>query len=86
MTVGRGEYITKEHDSFTMSANGEWDCKSRGIGGTSALDYLLKIKSMGFVEAVKYLNGVCLFFNRLYFYPLDKNIILLHTSELRKTF
>ena len=47
-------YITREHDSLKIS-NGKWCWWSRGIGGRSALDYLIKVRGMEFVEAVKHL-------------------------------
>lgn len=54
---GRDEYCTKTHDSLRIS-NGKWFWWSRGIGGVSALDYLVKVKGIDFVSAVTYLNGV----------------------------
>lgn len=42
---------TREHDSLKIS-NGKWFWWSRGIGGVSALDYLIKVKDYGFVEAL----------------------------------
>lgn len=51
-----GEYELKSHDSFKI--NGEssvWHWKSRGIGGRSALDYLIKVEGCSFVEAVRLL-------------------------------
>ena len=45
-------YCTKSHDSLKIS-NGKWMWWSRGIGGRSALDYLVKVREMDFVEAVK---------------------------------
>lgn len=45
-------YSTKTHDSLKIS-NGKWMWWSRGIGGRSALDYLVKVREMDFVEAVK---------------------------------
>lgn len=53
---GSGRYITKTHDSLVIS-NGKWIWNSRGIGGVSALDYLIKVKNVGFVEAVESLAG-----------------------------
>ena len=38
-------------------SNGKWFWWSRGIGGVSALDYLIKVKDYGFVEAVEALTG-----------------------------
>ena len=42
-------YCTAEHDSLKIS-NGKWYWWSRGFGGYSALDYLMKVKEYGFVE------------------------------------
>ena len=52
----RGEFELKSHDSFKI--NGEsslWHWKSRGIGGKSALDYLVHVEAYSFVEAVQLL-------------------------------
>ena len=49
-------YTTKEHDSLKIS-NGKWMWWSRGIGGCSALDYLIKVRGMKFPEAVKTVLG-----------------------------
>ena len=38
---GAEEYCTREHDSLKIS-HGKWYWWSRGIGGASALDYLVK--------------------------------------------
>ena len=53
---GPGRYTTVTHDSLIIS-NGRWIWNSTGIGGVSALDYLLKVRNMGFVEAVELLTG-----------------------------
>ncbi len=53
---GGNEYSTKSHDSLKIS-NGKWFWWSRGIGGASALDYLVKVRGMQFVEAVNLLAG-----------------------------
>lgn len=55
--VGGNVYCTREHDSLKIS-NGKWYWWSRGIGGVSALDYLIKVKDYGFVEAVEALTGI----------------------------
>ena len=55
--VAGNVYCTKEHDSLKIS-NGKWYWWSRGIGGVSALDYLIKVREYGFVEAVEALTGV----------------------------
>lgn len=46
-------YTTRTHDSLKIS-NGKWNWWSRGIGGRSALDYLIKVRGMEFVEAVRH--------------------------------
>lgn len=49
-------YTTRTHDSLKIS-NGKWMWWSRGIGGRSALDYLIKVKGYDFVEAVQTIVG-----------------------------
>lgn len=53
--IGNDIYSTRTHDSLKIS-NGAWMWFSRGIGGYSALDYLIKVKEIPFVEAVNLLN------------------------------
>ena len=48
-------YCTREHDSLKIS-NGKWMWWSRGIGGVSALDYLIKVKGMSFTDAMEILT------------------------------
>lgn len=55
--VSGNVYCTKDHDSLKIS-NGKWYWWSRGIGGVSALDYLIKERDYGFVEAVEALTGI----------------------------
>ncbi len=49
------DYCTREHDSLTISENGLWHWFSRGVGGKTALQYLIKVKEMDFVDAVLHL-------------------------------
>lgn len=49
-------YTTRTHDSLKIS-NGKWMWWSRGIGGRSALDYLIKVREYSFMEAVEILMG-----------------------------
>ena len=49
-------YCTREHDSLKIS-NGKWHWWSRGFGGVSALDYLIKVKGYPFIQAVEALSG-----------------------------
>lgn len=53
---GGSTYCTREHDSLKIS-NGKWYWFSRGIGGRSALDYLIKVKEIPFTEAVSMILG-----------------------------
>lgn len=53
---GGSEYRTVTHDSLKIS-NGRWHWYSRGIGGRTALDYLMKVRGMDFVSAVETLCG-----------------------------
>ncbi len=50
------EYRTVSHDSLKIS-NGKWHWHSHGIGGRTALDYLVKVRGMDFVSAVETLCG-----------------------------
>lgn len=56
--VSRDTYCTKEHDSLKIS-NGKWMWFSQGIGGKSAIDYLIKVQGMSFIEAVEHVTGKC---------------------------
>ena len=49
-------YTTRTHDSLKIS-NGKWMWWSRGIGGKSALDYLIKVRGMDIVQAVQNIMG-----------------------------
>lgn len=54
--ISASTYATKTHDSLKIS-NGKWFWWSRGFGGISALDYLIKVRDMSFMDAVKLLNN-----------------------------
>lgn len=49
-------YTTRSHDSLKIS-NGKWMWWSQRIGGHNALDYLVKVRGVSFVEAVETLMG-----------------------------
>ena len=51
-------YTTRTHDSLKIS-NGKWMWWSRGIGGRNALDYLVKVKGLSFLQGVETILGVC---------------------------
>lgn len=50
------EYTTKSHDSLKIS-NGKWHWFSKGLGGSTALDYLIHVRKMAFLDAVIHLTG-----------------------------
>ncbi|QGG55837.1 DUF3991 and TOPRIM domain-containing protein [Paenibacillus sp. B01] len=52
----RNAYSTRSHDSLKIS-NGKWFWWSSGIGGRSALDYLIKVRGMSFPDAVLQIDG-----------------------------
>lgn len=54
--VSGNVYSTVEHDSLIIN-NGKWCWFSQGIGGRSALDYLIKVKGIPFREAVERIVG-----------------------------
>lgn len=55
--VGINNYTTKTHDSLKIS-NGMWYWFSRGIGGRTALSYLMNVKNLSFKTAMKILTKV----------------------------
>lgn len=51
---GNGEFQLQSHDSFKINEHSSvWHWKSRGQGGKSALDYLVYVEQVPFVEAVR---------------------------------
>lgn len=54
--VSANVYSTVEHDSLMIN-NGKWCWFSRGIGGRTALDYLIKVKGLRFPDAVARIIG-----------------------------
>ena len=54
--ISGDHYCTCEHDSLKIS-NGKWYWFSRGFGGYNALDYLIKVKEVPFMEAVERITG-----------------------------
>jgi hypothetical protein len=49
---GPGEYRTVSHGSLVIS-KGKWVWNRGGVGGRTALDYLVHVRGMGFVDAVE---------------------------------
>ncbi len=54
--VGGSTYATRTHDSLKIS-NGKWCWWSRNIGGSNALDYLIKVEGLPFLDAVRRILG-----------------------------
>lgn len=54
--ISRNTFCIRDHDSLHIS-NGLWHWQSCGIGGRSALDFLIKVDHMSFKEAVDVLRG-----------------------------
>ena len=54
--IGGDTYATRTHDSLKIS-NGKWCWWSRGIGGTTALDYLTMVEGASFLDAVQRILG-----------------------------
>ena len=54
--VSGNTYTTTEHDSVKIS-NGKWYWFSKGFGGVSALDYLIKVRGYTFLRAVETVSG-----------------------------
>ena len=49
--VSANTWCLKDHDSLRIS-HGKWYWFSRGFGGISAVDFLMKVRGLSFVEAV----------------------------------
>jgi len=52
----RGTYMTRTHDSLKIS-NGMWYWFSQGVGGKTALEYLIRVRDYSFIEAVEIILG-----------------------------
>jgi hypothetical protein len=53
--VGNAYYL-KDHDSLEIS-NNLWNWHSQGVGGKNVIDFLMKVRGFGFVDAVRQLDG-----------------------------
>lgn len=53
--LSRNDYVTRSHSSLHIS-NGLWTWWTQGIGGRSALDYLIKVENMCFIDAALLIN------------------------------
>lgn len=52
VSMGGNTYATKSHDRLKIS-NGEWYWWSRGVGGSSALDYPTTVRRLSLPDAVQ---------------------------------
>ena len=76
--ISANNYCTKEHDSLKIS-NGKWYWFSRGFGGTSALDYLIKVKDYTLPQAVEMIMGGAAIKEPVFYYepkPKPKKLIM----------
>jgi hypothetical protein len=53
--VGANSWQLRDHDSLRLS-NGKFYWFSQGVGGASALDFLITVRGYGFIEAVQMLT------------------------------
>ena len=81
--VSGDTYCTREHDSLKIS-NGKWHWFSHGIGGKTALDYLIKVKDYGFVEAVETILGRAAARPPVYRRQTDEKTYELHMPRLNE--
>lgn len=68
-------YTTREHDSLKIS-NGKWCWWSRGIGGRSALDFLIKVRGKTLPEAAEILERMAFVPAPIYMPPPPKPFAL----------
>lgn len=76
--ISANNYCTKEHDSLKIS-NGKWYWFSRGFGGTSALDYLIKVKDYTLPQAVEMIMGGAAIKEPVFYYepnPKPRELIM----------
>ncbi|MBR3243967.1 MAG: toprim domain-containing protein [Parasporobacterium sp.] len=76
--ISGNNYCTKEHDSLKIS-NGKWYWFSRGFGGASALDYLIKVKEYTLPQAVEMIVGGAAVKEPVYYYapnPKPKELVM----------
>lgn len=75
--ISGNTYTTRTHDSLKIS-NGLWMWWSRGVGGKNAIDYLMTVKGMTFIEAVSVIARDESVINKPYIPPKkqEKKLIL----------
>ena len=76
--ISGNNYSKKDHDSLKIS-NGKWYWFSRGFGGASALDYLIKVKDYTLPQAVEMIMGGASVKEPVFYYepaPKPKKLIM----------
>ena len=76
--VSGNTWCLKDHDSLRIS-NGKWYWFSRGFGGASALDYLIKVKEYTLPQAVEMIVGGAAVKEPVYYYappPQPKELVM----------
>lgn len=75
--ISNNTYTTRTHDSLKIS-NGMWMWWSRGVGGKSAIDYLMRVKGLTFIEAVSVIATDSYIMNKPYTSPkkAERKLIL----------
>ena len=74
--ISSNTYTTRTHDSLKIS-NGMWMWWSRGIGGRSAVDYLMRVRGFTFIEAVSQIANDESKMNRPFEKPVKKEKVLI---------
>ena len=81
--ISGNNYCTREHDSLKIS-NGKWFWFSRGFGGATALDYLMKVKEYTLPQAVEAIMGRTAVKPSFYYAPKPKEPRKLVLPEFEK--
>ena len=74
--ISSNTYTTRTHDSLKIS-NGMWMWWSQGIGGRSAVDYLMRVRGFTFIEAVSQIANDESKMNRPFEKPVKKEKVLI---------
>lgn len=73
--VSGNTFCLKDHDSLRIS-NGKWYWFSRGIGGCSAVDFLVKVRGFSFIEAVGAVLGNNAYYVSNHHEPYPRRLLL----------
>lgn len=78
--VSGSTWCLKDHDSLRIS-HGKWYWFSRGFGGVSAVDFLMKVRGLSFVEALSAVLGNGIYLNPKQKEPSERRLLLPPRSE-----